>query len=159
MDWSWLSGFFPNAGPSNAEWASHPTPSYNCIAFAAGKTNKPWWPAEDDLGGYFWPPGLPREPYLQETIQNFINAFATEGYAVCADGSLEAGIEKIVVYQDETDRPTHAARQLPDGRWVSKLGDNYDIKHSEPSVLHSGLYGVSTVFMSRRIEHAQDKTG
>lgn len=42
---------------------------------------------------------------------------------------LEAGIEKIAIYVDANGVPTHAARQLADGTWTSKLGEWEDIQH------------------------------
>src|SRR6266566_3667632 len=35
----------------------------------------------------------------------------------------------LAVYADETDTPTHMARQLPTGYWTSKLGELEDIQH------------------------------
>ena len=76
-------------------------------------------------------------------------AFAAVGYAVCLNGELKAGVEKIVLYVKE-DRPTHAARQLPDGWWTSKLGQEADIEHDTPETVGGGIYGEPNVFLSRR---------
>ncbi|MBI4658306.1 MAG: hypothetical protein HY735_05550 [Verrucomicrobia bacterium] len=44
--------------------------------------------------------------------------------------TLEPDFEKVVLNVDEQHgRVTHAARQLPDGRWTSKLGPQWDINH------------------------------
>ena len=59
MDCSWLEDKFENLRPSNYEGKSLPTLNYNCIAWAAGRNDKPWWPTI--LGGYFWPKKLPIE--------------------------------------------------------------------------------------------------
>jgi hypothetical protein len=84
-------------------------------------------------------------------IQSFIEAFAQMGYAVCADGGLEEGYEKIAFYALEGE-PTHGARQLSSGRWTSKLGYEEDIEHSsEHDVEGSGAnrYGEVHTYMRR----------
>jgi hypothetical protein len=59
-------------------------------------------------------------------------AYSVEGYAVCATQSrvLENSIEKVAIYVDDAGGPTHAARQLADGTWTSKLGEWEDIQHN-----------------------------
>jgi hypothetical protein len=42
---------------------------------------------------------------------------------------LEHGVEKVAIYVDCDGVPTHAARQLADGTWTSKLGEWEDIQH------------------------------
>jgi len=44
---------------------------------------------------------------------------------------------------------THAARQLPDGRWTSKLGRLEDIEHDTPDDVAGGLYREVAQFMKR----------
>lgn len=44
--------------------------------------------------------------------------------------------------------PTHAARQLPNGKWSSKLGPDADISH-EISALDGPCYGGVEVVMRR----------
>jgi hypothetical protein len=123
------------------------TRRYNCIAWAADDTTGKWWP--DPLGIGKWPAGVPREA----TVDAFIRAYGTLGYALCQDNSLEAGFEKIAIYATrETDgslSPTHAAKQLPNGHWSSKLGDFEDIEHPELDVLDGPAYGTSVCFLKR----------
>ncbi len=114
---------------------------YNCIAFAAGDDRNGWWPdlTEEDT----WPAGVDRA----ETVEAFRDAFATLGYVVCDHDQLEAGYEKVAVFA-LVGRPKHAARQLPGGRWISKLGPREDIEHA----LHhlTGMaYGSVAVVMKR----------
>jgi hypothetical protein len=78
------------------------------------------------MGWGFWPPKVPRE----ETVSAFAAAFATIGYSPSDDGAVEIGFEKIALYVDRLGAPTHAARQLSDGRWTSKLGKDIDIAHT-----------------------------
>lgn len=138
-----LSEGFPNLNSSNHSIESPPTTSYNCIAWAAGDNSSWWWPNED----YFWPSGVP----LEETPDAFIQAYKTLGYEVCEDGTLENGFEKIVIYGHSGSiiKPTHAARQLPNGKWASKLGADVDIYHNEPSSVSGLFYGSPIIFMKR----------
>lgn len=67
-------------------------------------------------------------------------AFKSRGFAECFDGTLESGFEKVALY-GSAFMSTHAARQLPDGRWTSKLGKAEDIAHDTPDDVTGGLYG------------------
>jgi hypothetical protein len=63
---------------------------------------------------------------------------------------LELGFEKVALY-GLAESYTHAARQLPDGRWTSKLGNEEDIEHDSPEAVAGGLYGELVLFMKRRV--------
>lgn len=119
---------------------------YNCIAWAAGNDTRWWWPDASNIG--YWPPSVPRE----ETIAAFVSAYALQGYAQCADSTLEPGVEKIAIYGvaiDSDVMPTHAARQLTDGRWTSKLGNCEDIEHDTLEALNGPVYGKAICFLRR----------
>jgi hypothetical protein len=135
---------FPHFTPDNHRITSPKTPEYNCIGWAAGETDRFWWPAHHPDA--YWPPNIPRTP----TVDAFIAAFATKGYAVCENGNLEVGYEKVVLYVNQ-DGPTHMARQLPDGKWTSKLGRSFDIEHSDPSVVNGSAYGWVSTYLRRKI--------
>jgi hypothetical protein len=75
-------------------------------------------------------------------------AFLGLGYECCADGLPQAGFEKVALYGCDLFY-THAARQLPDGRWTSKLGARPDIEHDTPDDVADGLYGRVLGFMRR----------
>ena len=79
----------------------------------------------------------------------FRDAFATLGYVVCDDDRLEPGYEKIALFT-LGGVPKHAARQLPNGRWVSKLGQSEDIEHSLHD-LAGAVYGSVALIMRRSI--------
>lgn len=98
------------------------TREYNCIAWAMGDASRWWWPI--GFGDPYWPPGVMREL----SRRSFEYAFVACGYAPCADGVLVPGVEKVCLYEKEA-MPTHAARQLPTGRWTSKLGPDEDVEH------------------------------
>jgi hypothetical protein len=116
---------------------------YNCIVWAAGDTTQWWWP-RDPAEGYYWPAGVERA----ETLAAFVAAYALLGYAPCATADLEAGYEKIAIFTAPDGMPTHAARQLPSGRWTSKLGNWEDIEHDLPDI--SGMvYGFVAQLMRR----------
>ncbi len=112
---------FPKLKSSSYKLTSPKTRSYNCIAWAAGDPSRWWWPA---LPAY-WPPGVMREC----TMAAFIHAYGTLGYTPCDDGGVEIGYEKVAIYVDSNGVPTHAARQLSNGHWTSKLGGLEDIQH------------------------------
>jgi hypothetical protein len=43
----------------------------------------------------------------------------------------------------------HAARQLPTGRWTSKLGKAVDIEHDTPEGVTGPVYGAVVKFLRR----------
>lgn len=136
-----LEQYFPRIRRAKWSKTSEKSDQYNCIAHAACKSDRKWWPS---LFTY-WPPGVPRE----ETLQAFVAAFEALGYEVCANGDLEAEYEKVAIYSSYLGDPTHAARQLSDGSWSSKLGDEEDISH-DLTGLEGGFYGNIAVFMRKR---------
>ena len=84
-----------------------------------------------------------------------MQAYGTVGYIECADGSFEQGFEKIAIYAArETGgglTPTHAARQLPSGRWTSKLGSCEDIEHTDPQAVNCPAYGNVVAYLKRAV--------
>ena len=117
--------------------------NYNCIAFAAGDDRNWWWPdaAEEDT----WPAGVNRVA----TLAAFHDAFATVGYQSCDNEELEASFEKVALFALD-GAPKHAARQLGNGRWVSKLGPMEDIEHALHD-LTGIVYGSVVLIMKRPI--------
>lgn len=99
------------------------TKDYNCIAWAAEDDTKRW--DIDPYGIYYWPPAVPR----RRSIEEVTSVFESIGYETCNDESVEPGFKKIAIYADSSDLPTHVARQLPNGKWTSKLGDFEDVEH------------------------------
>jgi hypothetical protein len=68
---------------------------------------------------------------------------------LCENGELENGFEKIAIYVDKTRKPTHAAHQLPNGKWESKLGGDVDIQHDSLAELTGELYGEAACYLRR----------
>jgi len=64
------------------------------------------------------------------------------------DGSFEEGFEKLAIYGSGL-MYTHAARQLPDGRWTSKLGQHEDITHTTTEAIEGSDYGEVVQCMKR----------
>jgi hypothetical protein len=77
-----------------------------------------------------------------------VSVYESVGFVVCADGSQEDGVEKVAIYADG-DEYMHAARQLEDGMWTSKMGPDEDIEHDAPDNLAGPCYGHVTTFMKR----------
>jgi len=140
-----LISLFPNLRVSRFQVTSPPSDVYNCIAWAVGQTSIWWWPLDDPLDDVpYWPAGAPCEV----TIPAFVAAFATLGYVDCDNDANEVGWEKVALFADGQQTPTHAARQLPSGRWTSKLGESDDIEH-ELHALEGDLYGRVIVLLKR----------
>ena len=124
----WL---FPQLRASDFRITSRRTPLYNCIAWAAG-SNDDWW---EYRRGYTWP-NAPRE------ASGGCGA-AFPGPRFCEKprrGRVPASSE-VAIYGD-ADGYTHAARQLPNGRWSSKIGRLQDIEHVTLANLTGTAYGV-----------------
>ena len=134
---------FPGLQGAAHQITSLATGEYNCIASAVGDVGRWWWP--DPLGKRYWPAGVIRA----ETVSAFQEAFESLGFVNCADEHLEPDFEKIALFADDKG-PQHAARQLPSGRWTSKLGELEDIEHA-PDDLEGVEYGKIVTVMRRQI--------
>jgi hypothetical protein len=142
MPGSWDPSDFPNLIDGVYVETSCYDTRYNCIAWAANDTTSWWQP------GWYWPNGAPSA----ETIWAYAAAFATRGYVECANPSHEDGWEKIALFavlENGELIATHAARQLPDGQWTSKLGDFEDITHTTLEAVFCDDYGVDLMYMKR----------
>lgn len=143
MSWE-LEEFFPNLVGSGYEITGEASGVYNCIAWVLGITSEPW----DALDpGAYWPPSLARNDLVFTVMQ----LFADEGYSLCDDDALESGYEKIAIYSF-IGQFTHAAKQLPDGRWTSKMGKGERITHPSLASLSRGIYGNVHCIMRRPSE-------
>ena len=119
---------------------------YNCIAWAYGRKDCWLWPDEDVDGVEVWPQNRKGDV----SIRTFIEAYKLQGYEVCDSDELETDMEKVALYAyPDTDECTHAARQLTDGMWTSKLGPSFDICHSSPYTIQGRLYGMVVCILRR----------
>jgi hypothetical protein len=137
----WLVAHFPGLAAVEHRITSPESDHYNCIAWAASTNDRWWWPHADA----FWPPTAP----MSSTIEAFAAAYATLGYELCVGPDFQPKYEKIAVYADHASLPQHAARQLLNGKWTSKLGPNVDIQHATLEALAGDHYGTPTLYMRR----------
>jgi hypothetical protein len=138
-----ITSIFPNLRSESYQETSPPTITYNCIAWAAGKKDR-WW---EPVIGYYWPLPVPQ----LRTVQVAIRAFKVLGYTECDNSEVEKGYEKIAIYGEQDDY-THAARQLGNGKWTSKLGQLEDIEHDTLEALTGIEYGQVAIVMKRPLQ-------
>lgn len=119
---------------------------YNCIAWAFGRKDCWMWPDEQTDGVSTWPQGTTDDI----RIQTFVSAFKSLGYDICQDDTIEPDKEKVALYAyPDSEECTHAARQLANGSWTSKLGPSFDIIHSSPYTIQGRIYGMVCCILSR----------
>lgn len=116
---------------------------YNCVAWVAGETHRPWDPSVDRgrKPGY-WPPEVPRSPI----IANLIAALKTVGFEVCEVEHYEQECDKIALIEADGEWQ-HACRICPDGWWWSKIGPDEDVMHDKAGI--EEYYGKTVAFMKR----------
>jgi hypothetical protein len=136
---------FPNLLTTGYRVTSPVSRAYNCFAWAAGQNDRWWNPLEPEKP-YYWVDGAPAEL----TITAFIQAYATLGFTPCESSALEDGLEKIALYATPDGEPTHAARQLPTGKWTSTLGRWEDVEH-ELDGLVCEIYGAVRQVLQRPV--------
>jgi hypothetical protein len=137
----WIDDQYPDAVGRyqvTSEWDDN----YNCIGFAItnGKLEN-------------WNHLQPNKWIGQRTpsIHSLVRVCEARDFKRCGmDMSLEPGFEKIALYELR-GMYTHAARQLPDGRWKSKLGEDEDIEHDTPECLCGKFYGQVHCIMRREL--------
>jgi hypothetical protein len=134
---------FPHLRQSRHRLTSALERSENCIAHAAGASGE-WW---EPVIGRYWPLG---PPYYNYKIESLVRVFERLGYELCDSVESESGYEKIAIYGIDNVY-THAARQLADGTWTSKLGPEDDISHAALNALAGGCYG-SVVRILKRVK-------
>lgn len=134
---TWIDGQFP-AAVGHYRITSKPDRFNNCIAYAAGVTNE-WW---EHNPGYKWPASR------SVNIASLVEVFARLGYERCESDALESGYEKVVLYELDGEW-THAAKQLPSGKWGAKLGPDEDVEHDEPANFCGDGYGSVHCIMRR----------
>jgi hypothetical protein len=101
---------FPRLTAENHRVTSPATPDYNCVAWSANDTERWWQP------GVYWPVDFPQDEHGLGALEQ---AFMALDYEYCADGKREAGFEKVALYGSGF-MYTHAARQLPSGKWTKQ---------------------------------------
>lgn len=140
---------FPNTLNEPFLITSPETGNYNCIAWAANINDVKYWP--DPYGHYFWPDHIP----LEESLEAFIELYKTFGYEICDNGDFEDGHIKIAIFTNN-NVPKHAARQINENEWTSKLGDSFDVRHTLKS-MEGGTYGNVAQYMKKKVSRFQKK--
>jgi hypothetical protein len=126
------AGEFRIVGPSSHD--------YNSFAFAAHDVSRWWYPHPV----YYWP-----IESLTEDPATFRAAYEAVGFQVTEHPALEAGWERVALYISSHSVVAHAARQMRDGTWISKLGAAELIQHVL-GALEGDLYGVPSMFLKRK---------
>jgi hypothetical protein len=139
-----LENWFPKLANTEYEVTSPRTFDYNCIAWAVEEDDRWWSPTSDD---YYWPENIP----LEWTVDTVIQMFQLFGYEVCEGVELELGYQRIALYAKADGEPSHVARQLPNGKWTSKLGDWEDIEHLLDGIEGDGMYGQVIRILKRAV--------
>ena len=136
-----LEDLFPGLIGSNYSKQSEQDPQYNCFAFAVHDTRQYWQKLA--VKGYYWP--LERD----DRVQDWIRALELNNFKVTDSSDLEPGFEKVSIYV-LNGSPEHVARQVEDGKWVSKIGSEEDIMHEDLQALKGKEYGEPTIIMKRK---------
>lgn len=150
-----IKQYFPGLKyDKNFKVTSKATSDYNCIAWALQYTDRFMWPNSEATAGldgvYYWPDGIEKN----EDISAFVEAFRQKGYEICTNGDFEEGYRKIALYvKPGTTECTHAARQLRNGFWTSKLGSLEDIQHGTAFTIQGVAYGVLGCFMKKAVDY------
>ena len=130
---------FPRLTGHNHRVTSEAAPDYNCIAWSMNDAERWWEP------GVYWPVETHPGDFGLGVL---VEAFRSLGFEESDGGGPEAGYERVALYGD-TFFYTHAARQLPNGKWTSKLGRSEDVEHDTPDDLAGGVYGEVHQYMRR----------
>jgi len=140
-----LPRLFPKLAQSPYRIRSHATGKYNCIAWAAGRTDCWFWPGHPGMA--FWPSGIT----VAVTLQAFIELFESLGYECCSDRTPDWRFERVAIYV-RNHEVQHAARQLLSGRWSSKAGPWWLIEHEFEALTGqtAAEYGDIAQLMRRR---------
>jgi hypothetical protein len=139
-----IEQWFPDLRPGRYRVISPEDAAYNCVAWAAGRTDT-WWQAVP-AAGYYWPDNVP----WNGRVDSLVRVFESLGFEVCDGDAPEPGYDKVALY-GKGDDYEHAARQLSDGRWTSKLGAYKDIEHETLQALAGEEYGSVVKLLRKAI--------
>jgi hypothetical protein len=142
-----LEKVFPRLVLADYEETSKKNTLYNCIAYAAGDQTKKWDCPDIPVPGYYWPDKAIRG----SEIDALISAFQVIGYKICSNGEIETNCEKVALYADKKGAWLHAAKQLKNGHWSSKIGNLEDIRHASVNDVSGLEYGEVICYMKREL--------
>lgn len=137
---------FPHAVSEGYRETSPQDRKYNCIAWADEINNRFMWPAKY---GFYWPQGILNE----ESLNAFIDLYQSSGYQKFSPQTevFDPEYIKVAIYVNTQGTPTHAARQLLNGKWTSKLGPYKDIEHENLKALEDSDYGTVGIILRKKI--------
>ena len=128
---------------------------YQCIAWAACRTDRIWWPWDDP--SCYWPPEFSKFPVPSDVpVAHFVQMFEEKfGYRKCDNAAFEFGYQKVAIFANALG-VTHMARQHFLGRgWLSKLGREEDIVHQKVTDVQGVMapaaqqYGIVAQYLKR----------
>jgi hypothetical protein len=135
----------PRLEASGHRITSDAADTYNCVAWLTRDLNRWWEP------GFYWPPNIPRPQAEDDDLGCYVALFEDLGYELCVNADLEPGFLKIAIYANG-NAFHHVAKQLRSGRWSSKIGMSFDVRHDDLEALNDAVYfqsATATLFMKR----------
>jgi hypothetical protein len=139
-----IEEWFPNLRPDDYQFTSPEDATYNCVAWAAGKTDAWWEPIQ--APGYYWPDDAPWD----DRVESLVCVFKLLGFEECSSDAPEPGYDKVAIYS-KGHGYEHIARQLPGGKWTSKLGSYNDLEHTNLPCLTGDWYGSVVTVLRKSI--------
>lgn len=135
---------FPSLASDGYRLTSPEDPLYNCIAWLFGETEA-WW---EPFPICYWP--IPYSIVKASKIDTLIAMLEHFGFEKSDGTSPGDGYERVAIY-GKNGEWTHAAKQLPTGKWTSKLGPDQDIEHDTLECLVGSEYGDIVRILKRRL--------
>lgn len=136
--------YWPSLNDEDFEFKSHFNPFYNCLAWAI------------NVNTIFVTMNYFQKKHGLDinNLDHSVNGYAKileefYNYLSCENGEYEKGFEKILLYGDNNNLWTHAARQIKEEMWVSKLGSCENIEHKNIECLNGNTYGEPKIFMKK----------
>ena len=115
----------------------------NCHGHAIG-VNKWVCPSINPVG--WWPSGVDRD----YSVSGWGNMLSHYGWRSVDSSRVERGWEKLAVFTTN-HVVSHSCKQLPNGRWESKLGESVILSNHTLEGISDGPYGVPAGFFRRKI--------
>lgn len=144
-------GWFPRLkGDKKYKVTSKINKRYNCIAWAMRLRDR--WVDSEKTAGHWWPITITTYSWQKDEL---VKAFEALKFVKCNTSKHEFLYDKVSLYYNpKYGNWTHAARVISPIEYHSKLGNSWDIHHSDGSVLHNpndlkGTYGKEFQFMKR----------
>lgn len=118
---------------------------WNCHAHALEEQSA--WIAPEPHRDHEWPEGVERS----DKVGAFVALFKTHGYKLTSatNTKRQDGYDKVAFYSHRDGHITHTAKQRPDGKWESKLGEGWVVIHPEADDL-APWYGEVCCVMRRK---------